>query len=1333
MRRFSKEELEALRASTLFDERYYLEQYPDVKMLGMDPLEHYLWVGKKLGRSASRKRSDVIYRTHDKERIIVLKSNDDAPPDLFSLRSTYTEKTRAVIACAADSVQVGKLVEVIAALDHELDIILAIPNSVPEPSMAIFDGLKPTLLTYPDSFGPAHAFLHIVNSGALATYESVLWIDGSQGGELPLRLLADQERGRLGLIASAYGTVPTTHGSFVSAAIGTFLARVGRNKPSALPNCPLGPITTVPSLILEQLRAYRIQVSELGTGNNARWVLSTLIAIIANEAGLKLGKFGDDGNYPSENNRPAKAIAFYLPQFHPIQENDRWWGKGFTEWTNVVKARPLFRSHYQPILPTDLGFYDLRTPETQEAQAELAKLFNVHGFCYYYYWFNGRKLLNQPIEQMLQSGRPDFPFCVCWANENWSRNWDGQNRHVLIEQSYSLESNRALIREFITMMKDPRYIRYKGKPVLLVYRIRIIPNWLETAEMWRDECRRAGVGEIHLCAVRFGLEPLDGPPSHFGVDSYVLFPPHESEKVDVKGKMLDLAKDFTGTIFDYDAVIDGDIGRFEVGYPWPVHRGAMLGWDNTARRPRDSRIFVGATPSRFHHWLQEIIRQEEEHNSNEESLIFINAWNEWAEGTALEPCTRFGRGYLHAVRSAVGGVASVTESTDEIDAKRQIRPAANDVKWYDGESAVLESAPTVLICAHVVSDRLFGGERSFLDVLDALSQLELNVVVAIPSANHADYINLISNRSTGVVVIPYQQWRDNREPDQKIVNSFRRVIRQKCVDLVYVNTIVLLEPLVAAERERCRTVVHSRELIDKDTALVEQIGIPSDEIIRRVIQSADFVIANSKATANLFDKGERTFCIPNVVDPKYLDIVNEPHHEIKFGIISSNIPKKGIADFIEIARRCDRVVPNARFIVIGPENSHIEELRTAVLPPNVSFAGYAQDPRAAMKMVNVVVSLSHFAESFGRTVAEAQAARRPVIAYDYGAVPELVEDGITGFLVEYRDVEAAAARVAQLCANRELIRSMGEAGRAKVEKSYAPATLTENLWRGLRNILGKSIAMRVNADTRTTIVVPVFNAYDETSACLASLAKYADFSHSRVLIIDDGSTDPRISGLLDDYGSREGFHLLTNKGNLGYTRTINIGIRWADEDDVLLLNSDTIVTPGFLSGLRRTAFSDNDVGTVTAMSDNAGAFSFPEYNRPNPKPATVSHEDHAAAILKRTAVCVPVEVPTGSGFCMYIRRALVNSIGMFDEIAFPRGYGEENDFCMRALKSGWRNLISPHAYVFHVRTASFGAEKEGLLKEAIRKVTSLHPDYASRVKSAFSSTQMQDLRAAAQG
>src|SRR5215467_8332153 len=179
-------------------------------------------------------------------------------------------------------------------------------------------------------------------------------------------------------------------------------------------------------------------------------------------------------------NENVRLIAFYLPQFHPISGNDQWWGKGFTEWRNVVRGRPLFPGHYQPHLPADLGFYDLRVPEIRQAQADLAQEYGIHGFCYYHYWFNGRRLLQRPFEEILASGKPDFPFCLCWANENWTRTWDGGDDQILLAQNYSDEDDLTHIKSLIPAFRDKRYIRVNGKPVLLVYRTTSLPNPSET-------------------------------------------------------------------------------------------------------------------------------------------------------------------------------------------------------------------------------------------------------------------------------------------------------------------------------------------------------------------------------------------------------------------------------------------------------------------------------------------------------------------------------------------------------------------------------------------------------------------------------------------------------------------------------------------------------------------------------------------------------------------------------------------------------------------------------------------------------------------------------------
>jgi GT2 family glycosyltransferase len=207
--------------------------------------------------------------------------------------------------------------------------------------------------------------------------------------------------------------------------------------------------------------------------------------------------------------------------------------------------------------------------------------------------------------------------------------------------------------------------------------------------------------------------------------------------------------------------------------------------------------------------------------------------------------------------------------------------------------------------------------------------------------------------------------------------------------------------------------------------------------------------------------------------------------------------------------------------------------------------------------------------------------------------------------------------------------------------------------------------------------------------------------------------------------------IVRNEINLGYTKTVNLGIHLAGTDDIVLLNSDTIVTPNWLFGLRLAGYSKDDVGTVTAMSDNAGAFSFPVPGRPNPKPKNISFYDYGRRIIKGCLDVPLVELPTGNGFCMYIRRALIDAIGTFDQNAFPRGYGEENDYCMRAIKSGFLNLLTPWSFVFHVRTASFKGEKEKLAAQGLATLNKLHPDYEKRVKHAFSSSHFLHLATAA--
>lgn len=347
---------------------------------------------------------------------------------------------------------------------------------------------------------------------------------------------------------------------------------------------------------------------------------------------------------------PARLIAFYLPQFHPIPENDAWWGKGFTEWTNVRRATTFFPGHEQPRLPGELGYYDLvQQPGVQHRQVELAKLFGIGGFCFYFYWFGGKRLLETPILTYLQDSSLDMPFCLCWANENWSRRWDGLDKEILIGQNHSPEDDIAFIQYISRYFSDPRSIRIKGKLLLLVYRPSLLPSPRETAVRWREWCRDHGIGELYLVYPQ-SFESVD--PSEYGFDAAIEFPPNNTAPPIITTAIAGLSQEFRGTIYDWTALAQRSENYVSPTYP--LFRGVCPSWDNTARRQQHAGIFYGSSPRRYQRWLRNAIRDTVERFDEEsERLVFINAWNEWAEGAYLEPDDRYGYAYLTATANAL--------------------------------------------------------------------------------------------------------------------------------------------------------------------------------------------------------------------------------------------------------------------------------------------------------------------------------------------------------------------------------------------------------------------------------------------------------------------------------------------------------------------------------------------------------------------------------------------------------------------------------------------------------------------------------------------------------
>jgi lipopolysaccharide biosynthesis protein len=344
---------------------------------------------------------------------------------------------------------------------------------------------------------------------------------------------------------------------------------------------------------------------------------------------------------------PATLVAFYLPQFHPIPENDRWWGKGFTEWRNVTRALPQFEGHVQPLLPGDLGFYDLRGADVMREQARLAREYGIEAFCFYFYWFGGKTLLETPLQNWLDDPSIDRKFCLCWANEKWTRAWDGRGGEVLIDQDHSPEDDIAFIEHIAAYLRDPRYLRVEDKPVLLVYRPNLFPDIKASSERWRQWCRENGIGEIHLAYVQSFEQPI---PQQIGFDAAVEFPPNLTTQPPITQDVQLINDAYTGSVFDWREMARQFQCREVAGYP--LHRGVNVGWDNEARRPGAGRTYRYSSHRGYRDWLTASIASSRS-CQGERPLVFINAWNEWAEGAALEPSLQSGYAMLQATRDAL--------------------------------------------------------------------------------------------------------------------------------------------------------------------------------------------------------------------------------------------------------------------------------------------------------------------------------------------------------------------------------------------------------------------------------------------------------------------------------------------------------------------------------------------------------------------------------------------------------------------------------------------------------------------------------------------------------
>jgi lipopolysaccharide biosynthesis protein len=387
-------------------------------------------------------------------------------------------------------------------------------------------------------------------------------------------------------------------------------------------------------------------------------------------------------DYVLSKNEP-RLVAFYLPQFHPIAENDYVWGKNFTEWTNVTSDVPRFVGHIQPFLPKDTGYYDLRIEDNMADQIEMAKKHGLHGFCFYYYWFSGKRLLEKPIDNFVANKDWDFNFSICWANENWTKRWDGRDNEVIVAQEYHPNDPINFIKDVEHILLDPRYIKEDGKPVLTVFRASELKDPARYAEVWREYFRDKHNQELHLVSI---ISFEDKDPRTYGFDAALDFAPQSAffknecfdnkryPYLDVKEKLLDI--NFEGSVADYRAIA---LNKQSYTYfDFPTYKCVTPSWDNDARKKGKGFVMANQSPDIYGEWLQNILEIEVETRKN--PLVFINAWNEWAEGAVLEPTFHNGRAVLNRTTQAL---ASLNK------AKREDFPLYGIHREKDTELAVI--------------------------------------------------------------------------------------------------------------------------------------------------------------------------------------------------------------------------------------------------------------------------------------------------------------------------------------------------------------------------------------------------------------------------------------------------------------------------------------------------------------------------------------------------------------------------------------------------------------------------------------------------------------------
>lgn len=839
-----------------------------------------------------------------------------------------------------------------------------------------------------------------------------------------------------------------------------------------------------------------------------------------------------------------RSIAIYLPQFHAIPENDAWWGRGFTEWTNVRRATPQYAGHYQPHVPhPDLGYYDLNDASVLEKQAAMARAAGIEGFCFYYYWFNGRRLLNMPTDRLLATGKPDFPFCFCWANENWTRTWDGGDEEILIGQEHSEESDERFILDLLPALRDPRYIRVEGKPLLIVYRPCLLPDPAATARHWRETCRREGIGEVFL-AFMLGFESPN--PSTIDFDAAIQMPPLRCG-VPVINSQVDLLDpvSFSGEVRDYRQAAAllpyEDFGRSL----WP---GVFPSWDNTARRMERGHSWIHSSPEIYHRWLSIVAHRTRQALPPQQRLVFINAWNEWAEGCHLEPDEKYGYAWLNATRLAL------TDGVEKKITRHSQRPRVLVV----GHDAAHAGAQIVLLT--MLQEWRAHGPCDFQLVLLGDGVLRKEFEAVCPTL-------VVTDHATEAL-------------QKRVLEEFCRPVP----DVILANTVVAGPFLPALKHLGVPIVAYIHELQKS----IERWA--PGPIMRATVENSDHFIAVSNPVA---DNLQGNHGIPakkiSTLNP-YIptrhrvsrDLLDSLRSEVGVRARDKTVFGCGTVDwrkgpdlFVETALEVLKKIPEARFFWIGCDGGDEAAARAHRLATDsrIRFLGERKNPRDYFALADAFF-LSSREDPFPLVALEAADAALPVVCFaDAGGMPEFVgnEHGRT---VSFGAAHAAAALV-ELLSDGKIRKSLGIAAqaavRAKHDSVQGAAAVLSVLDKvgaaGGKAPRQKKKTVPVRAKPLVTAIVPNYNHAPFLNERLESILAQG-IRDMEILLLDDCSSDVSPS-ILRDFCLREPrARLLANSRNSGSTfHQWKKGFAEARGEFVWIAESDDSADPDLLRSL----------------------------------------------------------------------------------------------------------------------------------------------------------------------